>query len=159
MLKYNIYGRKLSEPYDWALDPNHYKEQDNEGIYHVPKNRCYHCGIRFMNSKYAAYCNVCDNEMSPLHEEQMFVVTRYDPLAKPPVREGYWTTRSALIKNRIRIPDDVDEKEYQKKLNDLALAEQKISLSPKPEFKTAMQQAKEESDAWMQKNREEHQNG
>lgn len=147
-----MYGRQLSQGYDWIADPSSYRRYG-----HVPDNRCYHCGIRFLNAKYAAYCNVCDNEMSPPHEERIFVVTRYEPQAKPPVREGYWSTRKQLIRNRIRIPDDVTDEDYKQKMDNIEKvdAERPLFLRPEPEFKTAMQQAKEESDGWMQKKREE----
>src|SRR5215510_2556955 len=116
-IDHEIYGKKISPGYDWANDPKKYKVADSFGSLHIPKNRCYHCGIRFLNSKYAAFCVVCDNEMSPPHEEPLFIVTRYDPNTKPPVKEGYWTTRKAIVNNRIRIPDDVTEEEYQAKMD------------------------------------------
>ena len=130
----------VSEGYDWRIDPNGYRKDG-----HIPKNRCYHCGRRFLNSKYAAFCNVCDNEMSPPHEEPMFVITHYVPDAKPPVKEGYWTTRNEMVKNRIRIPDDMTEEEYKEKLKALGKS---TPLDSKPEFRSAMDLAKGNQPDW-----------
>jgi hypothetical protein len=112
-MKYLMYGLPVSEGYDWKLDPKDYRKDG-----HIPPNRCYHCGIRFVGAAWAAFCNVCDSEMSPVHEELYFVVTKNDKDAKPPVHEGYWTTRRKIVQNRIRIPDDVlSEEDYKKKLS------------------------------------------
>ena len=136
-MRYQLYGREISEPYDWVNDPKHYKVD-----HHIPFNRCYHCGIRFLNSKYAAYCNACDNEMSPDADSKMFVVTAYDPQAKPPIREGYWTTRRQIVRNRIRIPDDVSEEEYDQKIKAIEKVDAERPLFLRPNFETAMDEAK-----------------
>lgn len=100
-------GKKLPPRYDWQKDPNHYTTNG-----HIPDNRCYHCGYRFIGSQYAAFCNVCDNAMSPDVDESIFIVTDKEK------GEGYNTTRREMVQDRIRIPDDVaDEKAYAKKLN------------------------------------------
>lgn len=84
------YGGKLLPPsYDW--------KKDKDGIAadgHIPNNRCYHCGFRFVGAKFAAYCNICDNAMT---------------IDKDPKRFEFVSTR-------IRIPEDVnDEQSYKEK--------------------------------------------
>lgn len=128
---------KLPPRYDWHRDPNNWKVLDKNKSLHIPPNRCFYCGSRFLDSTYAAYCNVCDEAMSPDTDELRFVVTAYDPNAKPPLKEGYWTTRRDLIKNRIRIPEGIAEKDYKKKMDDIARLSNPDRVSFKPDFKNA----------------------
>lgn len=97
-------GKKLPPRYDWKADPNHYSTDG-----HIPDNRCYHCGYRFVGSKYAAFCNICDNAMTPDNDDTVFTI------GEPPNVKHI--TRWEMVANRIRIPDDVvDEKAYAEKL-------------------------------------------
>ena len=97
-------GKKLPPQYDWKHDPNHYSTDG-----HIPPNRCYRCGFRFVGSKYAAYCNICDNAMTPNSDDTVFTI------GEPPNIKHI--SRREMISNRIRIPDDVtDEKAYAKKM-------------------------------------------
>jgi len=105
--------------YDWINDPKGYKKDGR-----IPKNRCFHCGSRFMNSEYAAFCNICDNEMTPDAEDStIFVVT--DKANK----QGYLISRREYVANRIRIPDDIKtEEEYKKKLQAMEEPEQPTTM-------------------------------
>jgi hypothetical protein len=99
--------------YEWTKDPKGYKADG-----HVPFNRCFYCGYKFVGAKYAAFCNICDIYLTPDPDEMMFVVTRNDKEKK--IHEGHWMTRRQLVATRIRIPDDVSsEQDYKKKLEDL----------------------------------------
>jgi hypothetical protein len=122
---YSIYGRKPLEHYDWIADPKHLKVEG-----HIPNNRCYYCGNKFMGSAFTAFCNICDEPMSPPDHEYVYVVTRNDTDAKPPIKEGHWTTRRKLIMNHIRIPEDMEEKDYRKKLLELRSAEKEPIYYP-----------------------------
>jgi hypothetical protein len=86
-----IGGKKLPPAYDWKLDPD---KISNEG--HIPPNRCYHCGYRFVGAKLAAFCVVCDMAMTIDKDPRHF----------------------ELVATRIRIPEDItDEKSYQDKMS------------------------------------------
>lgn len=124
-----MYGKKVTPAYDWINDPNQFKQDG-----HIPQNRCYHCGFKFMGSAYTAFCNICDDNMSP-DGEYVYVITANDKEAKPPLKEGYWTTRKKTIMNHIRIPEDMDEKQYKEKLKQLE-SNNKDPLYH-PEFKKA----------------------
>lgn len=98
-----------TQTYDWIHDPNGYKKDSR-----IPNNRCFHCGSRFIGAEYAAFCNICDNEMTTDSEDsQIFVIT--DKANK----QGYLISRREYVANRIRIPDDVTEEQYTKKLAEL----------------------------------------
>lgn len=87
---YLIGGKKLPPSYDWKKDPNGISDDG-----HIPTNRCYHCGHRFVGAKLAAFCVVCDMAMT---------------IDKDPKRFD-------LVATRIRIPEDItDEKSYQEKM-------------------------------------------
>ncbi len=102
-----------SQTYDWINDPNGYKKDGR-----IPMNRCFHCGLRFIASEYAAFCNICDNEMTTDSEDsQIFVIT--DKANK----QGYLISRREYVANRIRIPDDSNEEQYKKKLEGLETIE------------------------------------
>jgi hypothetical protein len=89
-IEMTIGGKKLPPRYDWKHDP---KGISNEG--HIPPNRCYHCGHRFVGAKLAAFCVVCDMAMTIDKDHK-----RWD-----------------LVATRIRIPEDItDEKSYQDKM-------------------------------------------
>ena len=92
-VKQMIGGKFLSDGYDWSNDPNNYKINN-----HIPSNRCYHCSFKFVGAEYAAYCVICDKAMNPGAEYLM-----------PKVQN--------LVEQRIRIPEDITETEYNKKLN------------------------------------------
>ena len=84
-------GKKLPPRYDWKRDPDGIS---NDG--HIPINRCYHCGHRFVGSKLAAFCVVCDTAMTIDKDPRHF----------------------ELVATRIRIPEDItDEKSYQDKMS------------------------------------------
>lgn len=131
-INYNLYGKKPLPRYDWISDPKGLKQAG-----HIPKNRCYYCGNRFLDSAYSAFCNICDDNMSPDNDQELlYVVTVNDKERKS--HEGYWTTRRQLIKNRIRIPDDIiNEKEYERKLKIIQDQERKKNNIFSPEFKKA----------------------
>lgn len=98
-------GKYLPESYDWTNDPKDYKVDG-----HLPANRCYHCGFKFVGSQYAAFCNICDNAMSMGDDISLRIGDK---------TTGYVVMRSALVASRIRIPDDVaTEEQYKKKLEE-----------------------------------------
>lgn len=110
---------KPEKPYDWIKDPKRFKVNG-----HMPSNRCFHCGYKFVGSKYAAFCNICDLAMTPDPDLAMYIVTERPPKgSKDAIADGgkgYWTTRRQYIATRIRIPEDIDsEEEYSKKLDGL----------------------------------------
>ena len=100
----------MTPTYDWINDPKGYKTKAGA----IPHNRCFHCGLRFIGSEYAAFCNICDNEMTPDSDDSnIFVVTNKEK------KEGYTISRREYVSNRIRIPDDSNEEQYKKKLEGL----------------------------------------
>jgi hypothetical protein len=104
-IEMTVGGKKLPPRYDWKADPNHYSTDG-----HIPANRCYLCGYRFVGSQYAAFCNICDNAMTPDNDDTVFTI------GKPP--DTRHVSRWEIVSTRIRIPDDViDEKAYAKKLD------------------------------------------
>jgi len=124
------------ERYDWLKDPNNYRIEG-----HMPPNRCFRCGFRFLGAKWASFCNICYAKMTPDIDDKVYVVTQKPSKdTKPPTQgEGYWTTRRELIANLIRIPDDIpDEFEYRKKLDELEKNETQKEADGlyKVEFKT-----------------------
>ena len=107
--------------YNWFEDPKGYKTITER----IPKDRCFHCGSKFVNAQYAAFCNICDNEMTPDAEDStIFVVT--DKANK----QGYLISRREYVANRIRIPDDIKtEEEYKKKLQAMEEPEQPMKAT------------------------------
>jgi len=107
--------------YDWINDPKGYKTTAGA----IPDNRCFHCGSRFIGAKFAAFCNICDNEMTPDSDDAtIFVVT--DKANK----QGYLISRREYVANRIRIPDDIKtEEEYKKKLQAMEEPEQPMKAT------------------------------
>jgi hypothetical protein len=104
-VKQMVGGKYLPNSYDWINDPNGYKKDD-----HLPANRCYHCGLKFVGSQYAAFCNICDNAMSMGDDISLRIGDK---------STGTIVMRSALVASRIRIPDDVSsEEDYKKKLEE-----------------------------------------
>lgn len=95
-VNYLYAGKPLPERYDWKADP---KGIGNEG--HIPHNRCFHCGSRFIGSKIVAFCNICDHAMAVGGEDMLM---------------GFSFERRDA---RIRIPDDTTEEQYTKKLQDM----------------------------------------
>ena len=96
-----FHGKSTPPRYDWELDPNNYKKDG-----HRPDNRCYNCGFMFVGSKYAAFCNICDNAMS-MDDNDLAI----------PVSETELIPRKALVGTRIRIPEDIkDEEDYRRKM-------------------------------------------
>ena len=110
-VKQLIGGRLVSNGYDWIKDPKHYLIDG-----HRPSNRCFHCGLRFIGSEYAAFCNVCDNEMTPENDTM--------PILIKTGHESYLAPRKELTKHRIRIPNDSTEEYYKNKLDALETTEE-----------------------------------
>jgi len=105
-VKQLVGGKPMPEGYDWVKDPKGYKKDG-----HMPANRCYHCGFRFVGSAYAAFCNICDNAMSMGDDISLRIGDK---------ETGYITMRSRLVASRIRLPDDVDsEEQYKEKLDQM----------------------------------------
>lgn len=92
-VNYLYSGKLLPKRYDWTNDPKGYK---TEG--HIPYNRCFHCGFKFIDSKTAAFCNICDHAMQTGGDDY--------------IRGFSYEKRDA----RIRIPDDTNEEDYKKKI-------------------------------------------
>lgn|SRR5580765_8726431 len=86
-------GKKLPPGYDWPKDPEGFKKEGR-----IPKNRCFHCGSKFVGSEIAAFCNVCDHAMAIGGEDML--------------RGFSFERRDA----RIRIPEDMSEEQYRQKL-------------------------------------------
>lgn len=104
-VKQLVGGKPMPEGYDWSKDPKGYKKDG-----HMPANRCYHCGYKFIGSQYAAFCNICDNAMSMGDDISLRIGDK---------TTGRIIMRSQLVASRIRIPDDVSsEEEYKKKLEE-----------------------------------------
>jgi len=104
-VKQMIGGKFLPEGYDWTNDPKGYKIDG-----HLPGNRCYHCGFKFVGSAYAAFCNICDNAMSRGDDISLRIGDK---------ATGHVVMRSQLVASRIRIPEDVStEDQYKKKLEE-----------------------------------------
>ena len=95
-VNYLYAGKPLPKHYDWKTDP---KGISNEG--HIPHNRCFHCGSRFIGSQIVAFCNICDYAMTIGGEDMLY---------------GFSFERRDA---RIRIPDDTTEEQYTKKLEGL----------------------------------------
>ena len=98
---YLSYGRKLPPRYEWEKDPNNWKETDPDGSKHIPRNRCYHCGSRFVNHEKFAFCNICDFAMSPPNDE-----TVIDLIVDKKEKESKLIYRNEIVKSRVRIPED-----------------------------------------------------
>lgn len=85
-------GKKLPPAYDWKRDPDKIAADG-----HIPINRCYHCGFRFVGAKFAAFCVVCDTVMTIDNDPKRF----------------------EFVSTRIRMPEDVIDEQWYKEKNAL----------------------------------------
>ena len=98
-------GKKIPDRYDWAKDPKGLCEEKG----HIPPNRCYLCGFRFVGSRYAAFCNICDNAMSMGDQDDAIPISGR--------KESKLISRREMVATRIRIPEDItDETSYAEKM-------------------------------------------
>ncbi len=74
--------------YDWNADPKNFKIDDVK-----PRNRCQHCGYKFLGWKVAPFCNICTFAMHHRPKDIM-----------PELQ--------AIIGARYRIPEEETEKQY-----------------------------------------------
>jgi hypothetical protein len=105
--------KQKSKSYDWQNDPQNFKVDD-----HIPKERCFKCGYRFIGFDSAAFCVICETKMTPDLNEKIYVVIEKPPDKQTPGK-GEWITRREFISKRIRVPENIDNiNEYAKKMSE-----------------------------------------
>ena len=140
-MKFKIFSMEKPEHYNWEKDPKGFKKS-NDG--HIPHNRCFFCGSRFLGSEYAAFCNICDLYMTPDPDSWIYVVTQRPPKGTKDsslLGEGHWTTRRQFISNRLRIPENEEEESFKKRMERLQKEQLEKEKKYDPEFHKASEVA------------------